>query len=380
MDSYVLAKPASSASAGVITASTDIVLTTVETGAQILYTVDGTDPRSSGGAVAAGAQTYSAPFHVTASGLLTARVRKAGVTGKHTEWSAPLRSYYIIGAAHAAPGDVTVSELMYHPADPTPAEITAGFTNSDDFEFIELMNTGSQRVNLFNCRFTAGFDFTFDGALNPALLELNPGERIVLVKNAAAFALRYGAAASARIAGQFSGNDQLNNAGEALTLVSGTGSPLCSFTYSDALPWPAADGNGASLVLIAPRTHPDLNNAANWRASVATGGNPATDDALHFTGNPSADSDQDGWNDLIEYALGSAPAIVPAITAQGLTITIPRVANADDAIIAGEVSASLSTWLPADLISSTPASLTFRVPDALSSEARLFLRASVRLR
>jgi hypothetical protein len=209
---------------------------------------------------------------------------------------------------------------------------------------------------------------------------LNPGERIVLVKNAAAFALRYGAAAVARIAGQFSGNDQLNNAGEALTLVSGTGSPLCSFTYSDALPWPAADGNGASLVLIAPRTHPDLNNAANWRASVATGGNPATDDALHFTGNPSADSDQDGWNDLIEYALGSAPAIVPAITAQGLTITIPRVANADDAIIAGEVSASLSTWLPADLISSTPASLTFRVPDALSSEARLFLRASVRLR
>ena len=35
---------------------------------------------------------------------------------------------------------------MDHPADPTAAELPAGFTDSDDFEFMKLMNVGANPV------------------------------------------------------------------------------------------------------------------------------------------------------------------------------------------------------------------------------------------
>jgi len=36
--------------------------------------------------------------------------------------------------------DLVINEIMYHPFDPTQAEIDAGFTNENDFEFIEIYN------------------------------------------------------------------------------------------------------------------------------------------------------------------------------------------------------------------------------------------------
>lgn len=281
MDSYVLKAPVSSFPGGPISAATPVSLTTTETGAQIYYTTDGSDPRAPDGAVAAGALTYAAPFQFNASSMLIARVRKTGAAAKHTEWSGSLRVYCIIGARPAVAGDLTISEVMYHPADPSPAEIAAGFTNSDDFEFIELTVTAGSRINLYGAKFTAGFDFTFDGATHPELLELNPGGRVLVVKNIAAFTHRYGAAAATCIAGQFDGNDQLNNAGELITFTAPGGTSF-SLTYSDAAPWPDADGNGASIVLIAPQLRPAVNEPANWRASLQPDGNPGSDDALSF--------------------------------------------------------------------------------------------------
>ena len=54
--------------------------------------------------------------------------------------------------------------------------------------------------------------------------------------------------------------------------------------------------------------------------------------------------------------------------------------NADSAIISGEVSTTLTSWVPAELISSTPASLTFRVPAPLITSNRIFVRGKVALR
>lgn len=379
MDSYVLAAPASSVPGGPISAATPVTLTTTETGAQIYYTTDGSDPRAPGGAVAAGALTYTAPFQFNASSMLTARVRKTGTAAKHTEWSGPLRVYYIVASRPAVAGDLIISEVMYHPADPSAAEIAAGFTNADDFEFIELMVTVDSRINLYGAKFTAGFDFTFDGAMHPELLELNPGGRILLVKNIAAFTHRYGAAAAARVAGQFDGNDQLNNAGELITFTAPGGTSF-SLTYSDAAPWPDADGNGSSIVLIAPRSRPDVNVPENWRASLQPGGNPGSDDALRFIGNPAADSDQDGYSDLLEYALGPNPVLVSTLNAGEITFTIPRILNADDALITGECSTDFATWTPAIPSGATANTLTFRVPAELLGKTRLFLRAAATLR
>ncbi len=247
----------------------------------------------------------------------------------------------------AGPANTVVSEIHYHPA--TPAEA----------EFVEVMNISPVNfVDLSGCLFTAGIDYSF-----PAGTVLSPGARLTIS------------------AMQFLNDTALNNAGERLRLEAPGGVIIKNFTFDDDPPWPAAaDGLGPSLVLIAPQTNPDHNLAANWRDSTTAGGNPGTGDALHFTGTPGDDDDLDGWTNLVEYALGPDPQITHAMTPQGLTFTIPRVANADDAEITGEVSTALSAWTAAELIASTGTSLTFRVPAALASSGRVFLRGTVRLR
>lgn len=96
--------------------------------------------------------------------------------------------------------------------------------------------------------------------------------------------------------------------GEAIALSVGAGVPFRSFADDNSFPWPtAADNGGASLVLIAPETNPDHNNPLNWRASAVT--NPGGADNTAFSGSPGADTDHDGLNSLLEYALGGDPAV-----------------------------------------------------------------------
>ena len=218
------------------------------------------------------------------------------------------------GIVPASPANVVVSELMYKPA-------TSGGT-----EFIELMNIGVQTIDLTGCSFTAGVDFAFTSGTT-----LAAGARLVIQQ------------------AQFLNSTGLKNDGELLTLTGPSGT-IRSFTYDDAAPWPlAANGQGPSLVLLAPGTNPNHSLAANWRASTATGGNPGSSDAVPFIGNPSADDDADGLLALIEYALGTSDAqsgSAPSITfnASAHTYTVDHARTADDAILAAEASADLLTW------------------------------------
>ena len=61
-------------------------------------------------------------------------------------------------------------------------------------------------------------------------------------------------------------------------------------------------------------TNPDHSLPENWRASTQAGGSPGGDDSIPFVGDPGTDSDDDGWNDLLEFALGSSgtdPGSIP---------------------------------------------------------------------
>src|SRR6185503_1646121 len=110
---------------------------------------------------------------------------------------------------------------MYHPPD-------IGATNSDEFEFVELKNTGASTINLSGLRFTSGITFTFTNGTT-----LAPGALALLVRNAAAFSAKYPGVA---VRGIYTG--RLDNGGETLTLSHALGGRVLSVTYDDLAPWP----------------------------------------------------------------------------------------------------------------------------------------------
>jgi hypothetical protein len=192
----------------------------------------------------------------------------------------------------ASAANLAVTELMYNPAAPTAGEILAGFTSASLFEYIEVMNIGTETIDLFGVNFVQGITFAFPS------LTLLPNERAVVARNEAGFLARNPGLASSLVAGEYGIGDtyKLDNGGEPIILTAADGSEIRSFTYDDVFPWPESpDGFGPSLVLIAPESDPDHDLAANWRPSTMSGGAPGASDAsAGFTGDPHADLDGNG--------------------------------------------------------------------------------------
>jgi hypothetical protein len=229
-----------------------------------------------------------------------------------SNWSALDDALFLVDTVASSAANLAITEIMYRPADPSAAEIAAGFSDAGLFEYIELMNTGSQLIDLGGLYFSAGIDFDFNASLLGRTLA--PGARILLVANKAAFEFRYGTGKP--IAGEFGGS--LNNAGETITLLNASNGTIRSLDYDDIAPWPAeGDSGGYSLVLRRPGSNQDPSQAANWRVSAALGGNPATSDSLTYAAwktangitNDAADTDGDGANAWFEYALGGSPSV-----------------------------------------------------------------------
>ncbi|MCX8157985.1 MAG: lamin tail domain-containing protein [Verrucomicrobiae bacterium] len=220
----------------------------------VYYTLDGSDPRLVGGAVSPTAAAYTAPIPLTGSVRVKARALVNNV------WSALLEADFLTPELPS----LRVTELMYHPAPPTAAEQAAGFTDADLFEYLELRNVGTQTVALAGVRFIEGISFQFEAGT------LAPGARLVLVRNRAAFTLRYGA--QTPVAGVYVG--QLSNAGETLHLVDAAGRTIQRFGYGDGW-YPITDGYGFSLVVVDENAPASLwDNRANWRPSGAFNGSP----------------------------------------------------------------------------------------------------------
>jgi len=196
------------------------------------------------------------------------RVRMKDSTGRWSNWSDPVPFVAAASSAASVKDALRITEVQYHPDAPPP---DSTYTR-DDFEFIELKNTGAQTINLLNVAFTAGVTFQFPE------MNLDPGKTVVVVKNLAAFQTRY-RTGGMRIAGEYIGG--LKDSGELISLVDAGGQPIESFTYDDGW-YPTTDGDGYSLVAVDPRASDAvLNTMEGWRPSRIPNGTPgATETTL----------------------------------------------------------------------------------------------------
>ena len=110
--------------------------------------------------------------------------------------------------------------------------------------------------------------------------------------------------------------------------------------------------------------NPDLSNPMAWRPSFVTGGTPGSADtaATYFTGNPTADSNSNGYSDLLEYAFANnrlTPAVLPVpsiqtldvggIQATYLTLNFRLNTAAADVVLEPASSTDLDFWSPANM-------------------------------
>jgi hypothetical protein len=225
----------------------------------IWYTLDGSDPRVTGGGVNPSAVAYTGtPVDISVGMTVQARVLDGGV------WSA-LNEAAFFTVPPADPTNLRITELHYHPAD------HPSVPDDEDLEFIELMNISNAPISLAGVQIAefASMPYTFGNAV-----VLSAGERIVVARNPSAFDLVYGSGMNVAPSGFSPAN--FSNGGERVRVVSAVGETIVDFTYTDASPWSAAaDGSGPSLEVVDPTASP--NNAANWRASFYAGGTPGTD-------------------------------------------------------------------------------------------------------
>ena len=241
---------------GAIQPGFGLTMTNPNSGGTIYYTIDGSDPRLPGGAISPSALIYGGAITLNDSRLVRARVKNAA------QWSAMHEAVFLI----PTPPSLRITELMFHPANPP----TGSSYSAEDFEYIELKNTGASPLNLQGMRFSNGIDFTFPD------MTLAPGAYTLVVANQAAFQSRYPAVPTGLIAGHYlSGN--LNNAGERIELDGKFGEPILDFSYSPAW-YPAADGEGFSLSLLDPLADRSTwGDKESWWLSQNTGGTPGAD-------------------------------------------------------------------------------------------------------
>jgi len=280
----------------------------------------------------------------------------------------------------ASAANLVISEIMYHPANPTAAEINAGFVDDDAFEYIELMNISSDEVSLDGAQFTSGINHILPATILPV------GARVVLARDRSGFLSRHPAAAAMLLPGEYgvADNNKLSNGGEQIVLAGADSADIRRFTYDDNPPWPTApDGAGFSLVLIDPLSDPDHTLANNWRSSTIDGGNPGTSDSVTFSGDPDGDDNNNGLSNFLEHALGEnpPPLEVSATDPGGLLFTFQRNLAADDVVIAVQISSDLNDWTETGttFVSSTSngdgtASETWAATQASGDDTRLFVR------
>ena len=240
------------------------------TNGTIYVSTDGSDPRASGGGINASAIQLNSGDSITIDQATTVKARV--LNGE--EWS-PITTSQFFVEPFADVNSLRLSEIHFNPAQPSAAEEELGFTDKDDFEFMEFVNISGTAIDLSSVQLeqttidgdNEGVIFDFSSG---AITTLAPGERVLVVENLGAFQARYGN--DLPVAGFWSGG--LNNSSETITLTDSQGGML-QFAYSDS--WhEATDGDGFSLEIVNERDA-NLENwaqQASWQASTILGGTP----------------------------------------------------------------------------------------------------------
>lgn len=284
-----------------------------------------------------------------------------------TDWGGPSVETFVVGIPASA-ANLAITELNYHPSNPTPSELLIDPTFSDDdFEFIEVKNVSVEPIDLSGMTFSDGINLTI-----PATTVLQSGTYGLFVTNQAAFEQRWGTGLP--ILGIYTG--RLNNDGEALRLIDLNGNDILNFTFNDTWYRPT-DGDGYTLV---PVNENDLsanrNAPASWGISCEIQGTPGTSNGTaisqtfegwlnyHFSAaeqanplisGPFADYDNDGFGTLMEFALALKPnqsdggdflrgETVELGDDSYLAITFRRQKKSLNLVYSVELSSNLSNW------------------------------------
>ena len=185
------------------------------------------------------------------------------------------------GGPNASPGNIVISEVMYHPHH-LPLE-----PENPGHEWIELANTGAVPVNLAGWRFSEGVDFVFPEVV------LAGGDRLVVAADVGEFSALHPEVKN--VVGGWAG--RLRNSGETIELRDGSDEVVDATRYADEGEWAVRelgpehynhrgwvwrddhDGGGKSLELV----NPELPNeyGQNWAASDPNGGTPGAPNSAH---------------------------------------------------------------------------------------------------
>ena len=164
-----------------------------------------------------------------------------------------------------------VTEIMYHPPNATE-QVPFG---DQEFEFLELRNTGPSDIDLRDARLRGDIEFDFSAS---AIGVLSPGEFVVVVANREAFASRYPAVGN--VAGEYVG--RLSNSRGTLRVIGRFDAVIQEFAFDDAW-YPSTDGGGHSLVIADESAPMGLwDERVGWSASLSIHGSPGTGEGYRF--------------------------------------------------------------------------------------------------
>ncbi|MEO0471868.1 MAG: lamin tail domain-containing protein, partial [Bacteroidota bacterium] len=227
---------------GKIQSGFQLIMTNPNANGQIYYTLDGSDPRQSGGHISPSANVYNAPLSLTnPTTTVMARVLHNGI------WSAacPIRFYREQDFA-----GLIINEIHYNPGQHCRAE------------FIELKNTSNTDLYLTDLHFSKGIGYIF-----PAESILPADSFWVIAAQADTFQLDHGFYPD----GEYLGS--LANGGERIRLKDPFGETIDEVNFDDSFPWDSlADGHGYSLELV--RADLDNDLADNWLHAQSMCGTP----------------------------------------------------------------------------------------------------------
>ena len=274
---------------------------------------------------AASYESGAAMVASTAFALVPANATVKARAWNGTEWSALADLSYIVTAPAQDLSGLRISEIMHAP---DKAQNIAPYLE-DDFSWIELVNSGPAPLNLFECtlsgqKLTCAFgDFT-----------MAAGERVIVARSAAAFALAH-PAATCRVV-EWAEGGEIKRKGDTIMLAAPDGTPLSSVTFSNDWFGGATYNTGRSLVvrdLALGQTDGDFSTEARWKAGNTTGGTPGLPERPMFLSIQkrnnqftfeATDLDGQSWELYFATSLDGDWTLCPATryTVEGGTITV----------------------------------------------------------